>query len=163
MRGVVRAILNWPLLSVAIVVSAQAQDAGELYRQGVDRQRQGDLAGAVEAYRNSLQQDSSNVAARSNLGAALVGLGRYEEAALCYAGSVREGVSMSALLPLLAALTASAPLTVADLPSPDVQWVSPTLVCRIRYTELDDQGRFLHPRYMGLRKDKKAKEIRLND
>jgi tetratricopeptide (TPR) repeat protein len=57
-----------------------AQDASALYRQGVDLQQKGDLAGAVDAYRKSLALDGSNVGAHSNLGAALVGLGRYEEA-----------------------------------------------------------------------------------
>jgi tetratricopeptide (TPR) repeat protein len=57
-----------------------AQDAADSYRRGVDLQRSGDLAGAVSAYRQSLAQDASNLAAHSNLGAALAGLGRYDEA-----------------------------------------------------------------------------------
>lgn len=57
-----------------------AQDAAELYRKGVDAQRAGDLSTAVENYKTSLAADPSNVAARSNLGAALAGLGRYAEA-----------------------------------------------------------------------------------
>jgi tetratricopeptide (TPR) repeat protein len=60
--------------------SALAQDAASLYRQGVDRQRQGDLAGAAGLYKKSLDLDATNVAARSNRGAALAGLGRYDEA-----------------------------------------------------------------------------------
>ena len=51
-----------------------------LYRQGVDRQQQGDLAGAAGLYKESLKLDGTNIAARSNLGAALAGLGRYDEA-----------------------------------------------------------------------------------
>jgi tetratricopeptide (TPR) repeat protein len=43
-------------------------------------QQKADLAGAVEAYRASLALDGGNIAAHSNLGAALVGLGRFDEA-----------------------------------------------------------------------------------
>jgi len=70
----------WLVLAFALASRAPAQDAASLYRQGVDRQQAGDLAGAAERYRKSLQLDSANVAARSNLGAALAGLGRYDEA-----------------------------------------------------------------------------------
>jgi len=62
------------------VFTAPAQDAGLLYRQGVDRQQQGDLAGAAALYKESLKLDGTNIAARSNLGAALAGQGRYDEA-----------------------------------------------------------------------------------
>jgi tetratricopeptide (TPR) repeat protein len=65
-------------LCVLLASALFAQDA--LYRKGVDLQRSGDLAGAVEAYRASLASDDSNIAAHSNLGAALAGLGRYDEA-----------------------------------------------------------------------------------
>ncbi len=63
-----------------LVAPLPAQDSAALYRNGVDLQRAGDLEGAVQAYRKTLQSDPSNVAARSNLGAALAGLGRYDEA-----------------------------------------------------------------------------------
>src|SRR5258708_529044 len=72
---------RFPFLMAALVgCSAIAQDVASLYRQGVDRQHLGDLAGAVESYRKCLAQDPANVAAHSNLGAALAGLGRYDEA-----------------------------------------------------------------------------------
>jgi tetratricopeptide (TPR) repeat protein len=68
------------ILIAALLGRAYAQDAASLYRQGVDRQRQGDLAGAAELYKKSLELDGGNIAARSNRGAALAGLGRYDEA-----------------------------------------------------------------------------------
>jgi tetratricopeptide (TPR) repeat protein len=71
MRVLVLALLALPLFS---------QDAADSYRKGVDLQRSGDLAGAVAAYRQSLALDASNIAAHSNLGAALAGLGLYDEA-----------------------------------------------------------------------------------
>jgi tetratricopeptide (TPR) repeat protein len=67
-----------------LALPVRAQDAVTLYREGVDRQQRGDLAGAVEAYRKSLAQDKGNVAALSNLGVSLAGLGRYEEAVVEY-------------------------------------------------------------------------------
>lgn len=67
-------------LALVLAFAAPAQDAGLLYRQGVDRQQQGDLAGAAGLYKESLKLDGTNIAARSNLGAALAGLGRYDEA-----------------------------------------------------------------------------------
>jgi tetratricopeptide (TPR) repeat protein len=69
-----------PLVAIFVVFQAAAQDAASLYRQGVDRQQQGDLAGAVDSYRKLLEQDAGNVAARSNMGAALAGMGRYDDA-----------------------------------------------------------------------------------
>jgi tetratricopeptide (TPR) repeat protein len=68
------------LLALSFAILTPGQDGAALYRQGVDLQQKGDLAGAVDAYRKSLALDGSNVAAHSNLGAALAGLGRYEEA-----------------------------------------------------------------------------------
>ena len=76
------------LLTLLLVVDATGQDAVALYRQGVDLQQKGDLAGAAEAYRRSLTVDSSNIATLSNLGAALVGLGRFDEAIPAYAKAI---------------------------------------------------------------------------
>lgn len=67
------------LLVLSSVISL-GQDAASIYRQAVDRQRQGDLAAAVQLYRQTLTLDPANIAARSNLGAALAGLGRFTEA-----------------------------------------------------------------------------------
>lgn len=79
---------------MAFAIAGQAfaiagQDGSALYREGVDRQRAGDLSGAVAAYRASLALDGSNVAAHSNLGAALAGLGRFDEAIPEYENALR--------------------------------------------------------------------------
>jgi tetratricopeptide (TPR) repeat protein len=50
------------------------------YREAVDRQQAGDLAGAAQLYREVLRQDPGNIAARSNLGAALAAQGQFDEA-----------------------------------------------------------------------------------
>ena len=78
--GLVPAPVLAILLAIVLACPAPTQDAQSLYRQGVDRQQQGDLAGAARLYRQSLKLDAANIAARSNLGAALAGLGRYDEA-----------------------------------------------------------------------------------
>ena len=92
---VVRAIV----LAFLLVAQVGAEAPVVLYRQAVDRQRSGDLAGAVQLYRECLEQEPSNFQARSNLGAALSGLERYGEAIREY-----EAALMSApetLVPLL--------------------------------------------------------------
>jgi tetratricopeptide (TPR) repeat protein len=66
-----------------------ADTAPALYRQAVDRQRAGDLAGAVQLYRDCLAQDPSNFQARSNLGAALSALGRYDDAIAEYQAALK--------------------------------------------------------------------------
>jgi tetratricopeptide (TPR) repeat protein len=60
--------------------SAWAQSSADLYRQAVDKQHQGDLVGAAQLYKEVLRQGPGNVAARSNLGAALAAQGHFDEA-----------------------------------------------------------------------------------
>jgi hypothetical protein len=76
-------IFVWLDASVLITSDASGQDAAVLYRQDVDLQQKGDLAGAADAYRKSLALDGSNVAAHSSPRAALSGLSRFEEAIPC--------------------------------------------------------------------------------
>jgi bifunctional non-homologous end joining protein LigD len=39
-------------------------------------------------------------------------------------------------------------------------WVTPKLVVQVRYSEITDDGRLRHPTYLGLRDDKRAKDVR---
>jgi tetratricopeptide (TPR) repeat protein len=64
----------------ALAQPAAAPTADELFGKGVARHQAGDILGAVEAYQEALQKDPARVDARSNLGAAYVRLGRYEDA-----------------------------------------------------------------------------------
>jgi tetratricopeptide (TPR) repeat protein len=74
-----------------VVLAAFAQeDPAALYREAVDRQRQGDLGGAADLLRRVLRQDSKNVAARSNLGAALAAQGHFDEAIPEYQEALRD-------------------------------------------------------------------------
>ena len=54
--------------------------ADALLQQAVELQQAGDLLGAIAAYERALKIEPANPGARSNLGAALVRLGRYDEA-----------------------------------------------------------------------------------
>lgn len=85
-------------------------------------------------------------------------LGRWVETTLCYAGMAEVSPPAEAL----ASASVEPPFSSGDFPF-DVHWISPTLVCVIRYTELDASGLFTGARYMGLRKDKNARDIRLHD
>jgi tetratricopeptide (TPR) repeat protein len=54
--------------------------AEESFARGVQLHQAGDILGAIEAYQDALRQEPQRIDARSNLGAAFVRLGRYEEA-----------------------------------------------------------------------------------
>jgi tetratricopeptide (TPR) repeat protein len=56
----------------------------ELFAHGVDLHQAGDILGAVEWYERALEKEPGRIDARSNLGAALVRLGRYEDAVRAY-------------------------------------------------------------------------------
>jgi tetratricopeptide (TPR) repeat protein len=87
------------VLAVLLVAPLGAEAPAALYRQAVDRQRAGDLPGAVQLYRECLEQEPLNFQARSNLGAALSGLGRYDEAILEYEAALKS--APETLAPLL--------------------------------------------------------------
>ena len=52
----------------------------------------------------------------------------------------------------------SSPLNLS-LPRAKVQWLEPKIVCQVRFSERTRDGILRHPVYLGLRKDKKAKEV----
>jgi len=74
------------LLLAALPLRAQESapaalpDADALFARGVALHQAGDILGAIEAYEAALEKDPDRVDARSNLGAAYVRLGRYDEA-----------------------------------------------------------------------------------
>src|ERR1700678_3478432 len=70
-------------LIFALVSSAPApaqMNPQQLVQDAMQKQQAGDLEGAVVEYRQFLKLDPEATAIHSNLGAALVGLGRFEEA-----------------------------------------------------------------------------------
>jgi bifunctional non-homologous end joining protein LigD len=41
----------------------------------------------------------------------------------------------------------------------DVTWLEPDLVCQVRFTEWTDDGSLRHPVFLGLRDDKRARDV----
>jgi bifunctional non-homologous end joining protein LigD len=41
----------------------------------------------------------------------------------------------------------------------EVQWMEPKLVCEVKFTEWTEDGSMRHPVFLGMRKDKGAKEV----
>jgi tetratricopeptide (TPR) repeat protein len=77
------ALLLLPLLLArpAALPAQPAPPTGEeSFARGVQLHQAGDILGAIEAYRDALEKEPRRVDARSNLGAAYVRLGRYEDA-----------------------------------------------------------------------------------
>ena len=69
------------VLSLNAIAQAQTpQELQELVQDAIQKQKAGDLEGAVKEYRQFLKMHPEATAIHSNLGAALVGLGRFEEA-----------------------------------------------------------------------------------
>jgi bifunctional non-homologous end joining protein LigD len=97
---------------------------------------------------------------RTELGALLVG--HYEGDHLRYAGKVGTGFTRATLADLGAKL---ARLERAESPFADrvreahVTWVEPELVAQVAFSEWTRDGRLRHPRFLGLREDKAAREV----
>ena len=105
---------------------------------------------------------------REGVGALLLGV--YEGGkTLRYAGRVGSGFSSSELLTLRKTLTKietkKSPLTALDdavavRESGKVQWVQPTLVAEISFTDWTSDGLLRHPVFQGLREDKKPTAVK---
>jgi bifunctional non-homologous end joining protein LigD len=100
--------------------------------------------------------------ARERLGALLVGY--YDGDALRYAGKVGTGYDRRTLELLHHHLTplhrSTSPFSGGPKPAEDIQWVSPKLVSEIGFSEWTSAGLLRHPRFIGLRDDKPAREVR---
>ncbi len=97
---------------------------------------------------------------RKGFGALL--LGYYEEDELRYAGKVGTGFDDAFLTDFRARLDRLARKTspFADMvKEKNVTWVTPKLVGEFGFTEWTRRGRLRHPRFLGLRRDKAAKDV----
>ncbi|RAJ60664.1 bifunctional non-homologous end joining protein LigD [Streptomyces sp. Amel2xB2] len=97
---------------------------------------------------------------RTGFGALL--LGHYEEGRLRYAGKVGTGYDRATLLDLRRRLdelaTQRSPF--ADpVREKGAHWAAPRLVAQIGFTEWTRDGRLRHPRYLGLREDKRPEDV----
>jgi bifunctional non-homologous end joining protein LigD len=98
---------------------------------------------------------------RVGFGALLVGY--YEDGDLRYAGKVGTGFDRETLLELGARMrrleTTEAPFADVHPVPKGTRWIRPELVAQIAFTEWTREGRLRHPRYLGLREDKPAREV----
>ncbi|MFP4233476.1 MAG: non-homologous end-joining DNA ligase [Nitriliruptoraceae bacterium] len=97
---------------------------------------------------------------RQRFGALLVGY--HEDGDLRYAGKVGTGFDEGTLQRLgdLLARRERSTSPFADGPEePGVRFVTPDLVAEVGFTEWTRDGRLRHPRYLGLRDDKDAREV----
>jgi bifunctional non-homologous end joining protein LigD len=98
---------------------------------------------------------------RKGFGALLIGY--YEGGTLRYAGKVGTGFDDELLERLSNTLRAAEqpapPFGSGALPRKDVHWVRPELVAEIGFTEWTGDGSLRHPRFLGLRTDKRPEEV----
>ena len=98
---------------------------------------------------------------RTEFGALLVGY--HEHGELRYAGKVGTGFDRRTLKDLgerLRGIERDSPPFVDVHPIPrGTRWVEPELVAQVGFTEWTRDGRLRHPRYLGLRDDKPAREV----
>jgi DNA ligase D-like protein (predicted ligase) len=102
---------------------------------------------------------------RERLGALLVGY--YDGSSLRYAGKVGTGYDRRTLEHLHQRLVplhrTTSPFSEGPAPANDVQWVTPKLVGEVGFSEWTSAGLLRHPRFLGLRDDKAAREVRRED
>src|ERR1700739_2018917 len=82
-------------LVLSLAFTAFAQSPQELVQDAQQKQRAGDLEGAVAEYRQFLQIAPDATPIHSNLGAARAGLGRFEEAIVEYEIALKQSPSLT--------------------------------------------------------------------
>ena len=102
---------------------------------------------------------------RERLGALLVGY--YDGKSLRYAGKVGTGYDRRTLEDIHDRLVPlhrpPSPFSEGPSPTGDIQWENPKLVAEVGFSEWTPAGLLRHPRFVGLRSDKPAREVRRED
>jgi bifunctional non-homologous end joining protein LigD len=98
-------------------------------------------------------------------------LGYHKDGALTYAGKVGTGFTMNSARSLaqrVEKLAVDKPvLTRAAMPGTPagewqtIHWIKPKLLCEVSFTEWTGDGRIRHPSFQGLREDKEAAEVKM--
>ena len=101
---------------------------------------------------------------RQYFGALLLGVQDADRpGTLKYVGHTGTGFNQQALARVSALLTAreikASPFSERFKTNEPAHWTKPELVAQIRFTEWTDDGKLRHPVYLGLRDDKKAKDV----
>lgn len=89
-------------------------------------------------------------------------IGYYQNNELKYAGKVGTGFDIETLHDLYSRfeeLKTTDPYTSDIIEDKSSHFLKPQLVCQVGFTEWTDDGKLRHPRYLGLRHDKIAKEV----
>ena len=90
-------------------------------------------------------------------------LGYYDGDDLVYAGKVGTGFDDDTLQRLRRRLQSrerkTTPYDRGRWPQHGVHWVRPDLVAEIGFTEWTSGGRLRHPRFLGIRRDKRAEDV----
>jgi len=90
-------------------------------------------------------------------------LGYYEDNKLKYAGKVGTGFNETLLKELNVLFKKyeiiTCPFTNYSDRLTNVHWIKPVLVCEVRFTEWTRDNKLRHSSFLGLRRDKKAKEV----
>jgi bifunctional non-homologous end joining protein LigD len=98
---------------------------------------------------------------REDFGALLVG--HYDGDVLRYAGKVGTGFDADELRTLGARMAKlerpDTPFGAGDPPARGTTWIEPELVAQVGFSEWTRDGRLRHPRYLGLRDDKPARDV----
>lgn len=98
----------------------------------------------------------------SRLGFGALLLGYYEGKELRFAGKVGTGFNFKSLLSLkkiLKSLEIEKSFLKETPRLKNIHWVKPQLVCEVEYREWKDGSSLRHPSFLGLREDKKAREV----
>jgi bifunctional non-homologous end joining protein LigD len=98
---------------------------------------------------------------RTGFGALLVGY--YDEADLRYAGKVGTGYDTATLTALRTRLDglvrATQPFAGPPVRERGAHWIRPDLVAQVGFTEWTRDGKLRHPRFLGLRRDKRPRDV----
>jgi len=100
----------------------------------------------------------------SRIGFGAILLGYYHNHKLHYAGKVGTGFDTDELKRLhkrfLRLERVSCPVKEKKIREKNAHWIQPKLVAQISFTEWTKDGKLRHPRYLGLRTDKPAKQVK---